>query len=143
MSEDSDEKTDIREKVIEWIKQNVAPAVDSTNAMIERETERIYIGSRDILATTLIGVIIGMMTNVSANFLLNGNQNLGIIFLLLSLMVAVLSFHLWRLYLKIDLQHFTKKHVYVQGKFLSEKFERDFADLKKDQDKEKEHTFQR
>jgi hypothetical protein len=124
MSTDSEEN-----KVIEWMNQNVAPSVDFLNTIIEKETERIYVGTRDLLVATLVGVFIGVLTNVSASFLMNGNLVLGFSFLFLSLISALLSFYVWRFYLIKDLQGYVKRIFYEQGKLLKEKFKRDLDTL--------------
>jgi hypothetical protein len=122
MSTDSEEK-----KMIEWMNRNVAPSVDFLNTIIEKETERIYPGTRDLLVATLAGVFIGVLTNVSASFLMNGNLFFGLSFLFLSLIGTLLCFYVWRFYLIKDLQGYVKKIFYEQGKLLKEKFKKDFG----------------
>lgn len=108
------------------MKQNVEPCVRFLNTYAERETKEIYEGSRSLLASTLIGVFIGILTNVSAEFLIKGEISLGFIFLMMSVGLVLFSFLTWRVYLVRDLQKYIEKMFYEEGEALKEKFEKDF-----------------
>ena len=111
---------------MDWINQNIEPYVRALNTLAEIETKEIYTGTREFLATTLIGVFIGVLTNISAEYLIIGRINVGFIFLILSLFISLFSFYLWKRYLIRDLQKAIEKLFYKSEKSLKEKFEKDF-----------------
>lgn len=118
---------ELQKEIRDWMKENVEPYVTFLNTISERETKEIYTASRNLLAATLIGVFIGVLTNISAEYLTTGEIPMGVGFLVISIAVALFSFHLWRFYLVKDLQEYVEKLFYGGGKSLKEKFEKDFG----------------
>ena len=121
------ENEEFVKKVIDWMKQNVEPDVEDLNILAIQETKEIYTGSRNLLVATLIGVFIGVLTNISAEYLISGEILFGSVTLLLSILIAVISFFVWRFYLVRDLQKYIRKSFYERGKSIKEKFEKDFG----------------
>ena len=115
------------EDLNQWMIDSVKPVTDYLNSYAEKETERIYTGSRDLLAATLVGVLIGVLTNVASDFLLNGKLNTGFAVLGLTILVALFAFVIWRFYLIRDLQKYIKRVFDESGRQLKEKFEKDFS----------------
>ena len=118
---------ELQKKTIDWINQNVAPDVEKLNALIAQKTEEIYVGTKNFLIITLIGVFIGVLTNISAGYFMTGNIAFGLLFLVVPVLVSVYSFYVWRIYEIRDLQKNVARLFYEQGKLLKEKFERDFG----------------
>ena len=123
----SENEAERKKKMIDWMKQNVEPYVRSLNAIAERETKEIYIGSRDLLAATLIGVFIGVLTNVSAEYLIIGELSVGLAIIAVSVLFVLVYFYLWRFFLRRDLQKYIEKLFYEGFKLLKEKSEKDFG----------------
>ena len=121
MSEDKEEL----KKLIDWMKENVDPFARTLNAVAEQETKEIYVGTNKFLAATLIGVFIGVLTNISADFLMIGNAFLGFVFILLSIFITLFSFYLWRFYLIKDLKKQITESFYEKGRLMKKKFEED------------------
>lgn len=123
----SENEAERKKKLIDWMKQNVEPYARFFNTFAERDTKEIYTGTRDFLVATLVGVFIGVLTNISAEYLIIGKIFLGFVFMILSIVIALFSFYLWRLYRIRDLQKYIEKLFYEGGKSLKEKFEKDFG----------------
>ena len=123
----SDNEEECKKKLMDWMMQNVEPYVRFLNTIAERETKEIYTGTRNFLATTLIGVLIGVLTNIAAENLIGGEIFLGFIFVIMSVFIAFYSFYFWRLYLTRDLQKYIRGLFHEGGKSLKEKFEKDFG----------------
>lgn len=124
MSENEEEH---KKKLMDWMKQNVEPYVKFLNTLAERETKEIYTGTRNFLAATLIGVFIGVLTNISAEYLITGKTSVGLATLGLSILFALVSFYLWKFFLIRDLQKYIKKLFYEGAKSMEQKFEKDFG----------------
>jgi len=116
-----------KKKLIDWTKQHLEPWVKYLNTFATLETTKIYTGTRDFLVATLVGVFIGVLTNVSAEYLVAGEIDIGFVTLILSVVIAMISFYLWRLYLVKDLQQYTRKLFYEIGESLKEEFEKNFG----------------
>lgn len=65
----------------------------------QREGKRIIWETKAILMSTLIGVFIGVFTNISANFFIYQQFDFGFLFLTISLILTFSFFYSWRHFL--------------------------------------------
>jgi len=78
--------------------------IDECVTEYKRQRNEITLKIQELLLVTLIGVFIGVLTNISAEYFLVGQLTLGLIILILSIVVSIVSFFLWRIFQQKNLE---------------------------------------
>ena len=78
--------------------------IDECVTEYKRQRKEITLKIQELLLVTLIGVFIGVLTNISAEYFLVGQLTLGLIILILSIVVSIVSFFLWRIFQQKNLE---------------------------------------
>ncbi len=92
-------KEQVTKEVLKKIKEELEAHKPEIEAMARKEVNKIIWETRAIMVYTAIGVMIGVLTNISAEFFMRQQFCFGFSFLVISLALTLSFFYGWRHYL--------------------------------------------